>query len=94
MLSSSFATEVSHTLVVFLDEEQQPTCVMSTNRIKDSSKPREGDECQVEWSDGKVYCAKVLALGKCVYNTRTYMYVCTCVYCRDIHVHLYVVEYG
>ena len=48
----------------FLDEEEEPTCVVPTARLKNCPKVEEGVECGVKWSDGNVYRAKVLAVGE------------------------------
>lgn len=58
-------TVTSHALVSFVNEEEQPTCVLRTTRLKDCPKIQEGVECGVKWSDGNVYRAKVLAVGEC-----------------------------
>ena len=54
----------SHALVSFLDEEEEPTCVLHTTRLKNCPKVEEGVECTVKWTDGNVYRAKVLSVGE------------------------------
>ena len=56
----------THSLVAFIDEVDEPTCVVRTTRLKDCLSIIPGAECGVKWSDGNVYRAKVLALGKYV----------------------------
>ena len=56
----------THALVKFLDEEGQPMCVLPTKRIKNSPVHTLKEECtcEVQWSDGTIYKAKVLKIGK------------------------------
>ena len=53
-------------LVVFSEEQDQPTCIVPVKRIKGCGvKDLTVEmECQVEWSDKKTYPARVLAVGK------------------------------
>ena len=55
----------SHGLVSFFEEEDERTCVVRTTRLKDCPSVIPNIECGVKWSDGYVYMAKILAVGKC-----------------------------
>ena len=56
----------SHVLVMFLEEEGQPTAIVPVKRVVDHTAEdlREGVDCSVKWSDHKIYSTRVVAVGK------------------------------
>ena len=87
MYSHSFSAEASHALVRFVEEEDQPTCIVPVKRVKDCAGKdlKAGAECKVEWTDRSIYSAHVLAVGKsCTHAAYTLLQL------LSIHVHLYM----
>ena len=60
-----FSADASHALVMFFEEEGQPTCVIPVKRIVDcrAKDLKAGVECKVKWSDQKMYSTRVVAVG-------------------------------
>ena len=61
-----FSADASHALVMFLEEEGQPTCVIPVKRVIDYTAEdlKAGVDCKVKWSDQKIYSTHVVAVGK------------------------------
>ena len=57
---------VSHALVTFFGEDDQPTCIVPVKRLKECvvRDLKKGDVCSVEWTNKQVYPAKVISVGE------------------------------
>ena len=55
--------------VTFFEEVDQPTSIIPAKRIirANIAYLREGVTCEVQWTDKRVYPARVLAVGEFVY---------------------------
>ena len=76
---------MSHALLSFVEEENQPTSIVPLARILDGHRLKKGDLCSVEWTDKKFYSPHILAKGECFLHN----YVLKCVheiaYCKLTH---------
>lgn len=56
----------THALVKFCDEEGEPLCVVPTKRIRNPPVHtlQENCPCEIVWSDGTIYKAKMVKMGK------------------------------
>ena len=70
-----FNVASTHALVSFIDEDDEPTCVVRTTRLKGCLNVTPGIECGVNWSDGNAYTARVIAVGEflAIYHFSKYM---------------------
>ena len=61
-----FSANASHALVMFFEEEGQPTSVIPVKHVIDNTAKdlKAGMECKVKWSDQKIYSARVVAVGR------------------------------
>lgn len=86
----SSSVEMSHALVAFTEEDNEPISIVPVKRFRDCDTKdlKEGLMCRVMWSDKQDYPVRIIAVGEylpmhlCVYC----VLVCVCIYmCHGWH---------